>query len=73
MNNLKAYRERAGYSQSELAGKTGVSLRTLQDYEQDRKPLKGARAITVLTMARALDCTVADLIDPDKPTHLITK
>ena len=64
MNQLKHYRQRAGMSQSELAYMTDISVRTLQDYEQGRKPLEGARAITVLTLARILHCTVEDLIDP---------
>lgn len=64
MGNLKHYREKAELSQSQLAEKAGISVRTLQDYEQGHKPLEGARAITVLTLARILDCTVEDLIDP---------
>jgi transcriptional regulator with XRE-family HTH domain len=64
MNPLKRYREKAKLSQSQLAEKAGISFRTLQDYEQGRKPLEGARAITVLTLARILGCTVEDLIDP---------
>lgn len=63
MNNLKHYRERAGITQKYLAEIVGISHRTLQDYEQDRKPLEKAAAITVLNMARVLDCTVEDLID----------
>jgi DNA-binding XRE family transcriptional regulator len=66
MNQLKHYRQRAGMSQSELAYMADISVRTLQDYEQGRKPLEGARAITVLTLARILHCTVEDLIDPTK-------
>lgn len=65
MNNLKHYRRRAGLTQPELAEIVGISHRTLQDYEQDRKPLAKAAAITVLNMARALGCTVEDLIDRD--------
>ena len=63
MNNLKHYRTEAGLSQSQLAEKVGISFRTLQDYEQGRKPLEKAAAITVLTLARILHCTVEDLID----------
>lgn len=63
MNNLQYYRKRAGLTQTALAEKVEISLRILQDYEQDRKPLEGARAITVLNMARSLGCTVEDLID----------
>lgn len=64
MNTLKEYRKRAGLTQPELADKVGISPRTLQDYEQGRKPLEKAAAITVLTVARILGCSVADLIDP---------
>lgn len=66
LNPLKEYREKAKLSQSQLAEMAGISVRTLQDYEQGRKPLEGARAITVLTLARSLSCTVEDLIDPQK-------
>lgn len=65
MNALKKHRQRAGLTQPELAEKVGISHRTLQDYEQGRKPLEKAAAITVLTMARTLGCSVADLIDPE--------
>lgn len=67
MNNLKYYRTKAGLTQPELAAKVGISPRTLQDYEQDRKPLMKAAAITVLNMARILHCTVEDLIDREIP------
>lgn len=63
MNNLKHYRTKAGLTQPALAEKVGISHRTLQDYEQNRKPLEKAAAITVLNMARCLGCTVEDLID----------
>lgn len=66
MNTLKEHRKRAGLTQPELADKVGISVRTLQDYEQGRKPLEKAAAITVLTMARILGCSVADLIDPEE-------
>ena len=64
MNALQRHRKAKGLNQSELAHLAGISARTLQDYEQGRKPLEGARAITVLTLARILGCTVEDLIDP---------
>ena len=63
MNNLKKHRQRAGLTQPQLADIVGISHRTLQDYEQDRKPLEKAAAITVLRMAKTLGCTVEDLIE----------
>lgn len=60
---LKARREAAGISQAELAKKTGISVRVIQNYEQGTRPLNGARAITVYRLAKALGCTVEDLLD----------
>lgn len=60
---LKARREAAGISQAELAKKTGISVRVIQNYEQGTRPLNGARAITVYQLAKALGCTVEDLLD----------
>lgn len=63
---LKHYRTKAGLTQKALAELIGISPRTLQDYEQGSKPLEKAAAITVLNMAKALGCTVEDLIVHDK-------
>nr|AHF24061.1 toxin-antitoxin system, antitoxin component, Xre family [uncultured bacterium Contig643] len=60
---LKEKREAAGMSQADLARETGISVRVIQNYEQGIRPLNGARAITVLKIARALGCTVEDLIE----------
>lgn len=63
MNKLKAKREAAGMSQADLAASTGISVRVIQNYEQGARPLNGARAITVYKIAKALHCTVEDLIE----------
>ncbi len=63
MTNLKQYREKRKLSQRELAERSGVSLRTLQDYEQGRKPINQAAAITVHRIAQALGVTVEDLLE----------
>ncbi|MBO6089825.1 MAG: helix-turn-helix transcriptional regulator [Lachnospiraceae bacterium] len=59
---LKRLRTYAGLSQKELAEKTGIPLRTIQQYEQGQKDLSHARADSVLTLARALYCEVSDII-----------
>lgn len=63
MSNLKHYRKLAGLSQSELGYMAEISPRSIQEYEQGRKPLKNAAAITVLNLSRVLNCSVEDLID----------
>lgn len=65
MTNLKRIRIQAGITQLELSTRSGVNLRTLQDYEQGRKPINGAAALTVLRIAKELNVTVEDLLEVD--------
>lgn len=61
--NLSKIRSASGMSQAALSRSSGVNLRTLQDYEQGRKSINGAAAITVLRIAQALGVTVEDLLE----------
>ena len=56
-------REYRDMSQSELAGKSGVSLRTIQAYEQGAKDINKAQVQRLLMFAKALCCDVEDLIE----------
>ena len=59
-----ARRRRAiGLTQRELAGRSGVPLRTVQQYEQRQKLLENASAIAVVKLARALSCDPIDIVD----------
>lgn len=60
---LKDFRIAAGLSQSELAARSGVSLRTLQEYEQGRKPINMAAGIKLYNLAKALGCRIEDLLE----------
>ncbi len=62
MPRLKDFREAKGLTQKELSEKSGVSLRMIQHYEQGRKPLARAYAVTVITLAKVLGCGPEDLI-----------
>ena len=65
MTNLKRIRTERDITQAALSERSGVSLRTLQDYEQGRKPINGAAALTVLRIAKELNVTVEDLLELD--------
>ena len=65
MTKLQEYRKLAGLSQSQLADKTGIGIRTIQSYESGNRSLENAAAVTVLQFAKALGCTVEDLITED--------
>jgi len=60
--NLKTLRELKGISRKDLAEMTGISFRSIQDYEQGHKEISSAKADTILKMAGALGCTMEDLI-----------
>ena len=61
--NLKRMRRKAGFSQSELAGISGVPLRTIQQYEQRQKNINKAQVESLLMLAQALCCKVEELVE----------
>ena len=63
--NLKRIREIAGLSQSQLAEQAGISLRSIQMYEQRNKDVNKAQAITLAKIARTLGCEVEDLLESE--------
>jgi DNA-binding transcriptional regulator YiaG len=60
---LRMYRERCGFSQSELAELTGIPVRTIQQYEQRQKSINRARAEYVIALANALNVEPAELME----------
>lgn len=61
--NLKTRRLAAGLSQNELAVASGVPLRTIQQYEQKQKDINAAKAQSVISLAKALNCSAEDLME----------
>jgi DNA-binding XRE family transcriptional regulator len=61
--NLKRIRTVYGCTQVELAKQSGVSLRSIQMYEQRRKDINKASAETLYSIAKVLGCTIEDLLE----------
>ena len=61
-SKLKRLRCYMKLTQKELAIKSGVSRRMIEQYEQGRKSLSHASAVTVSNLADALGCNMSDLI-----------
>ena len=61
-NALKRQRKCAGLTQQELAGRSGVKLRMIQAYEHNYQDISKAEAGSVLRLAKALSCSVEDLL-----------
>ncbi len=61
--NLKRIRTIYGCTQAELAKRSGVTLRSIQMYEQRQKDINKASAETLYRISKVLGCTVEDLIE----------
>lgn len=60
---LQEIRKRAGLSQSELADRSGVKLRTIQEYEYGRQILDTAKLAIITALADTLDVPLYDLVE----------
>ena len=61
--NLKRIRTAYGCSQRELSKMSGVSLRSIQMYEQRNKDINKAQSDSLYRLAKALGCTMEDLLE----------
>ena len=63
--HLRRQRLAAGLSQSELAARSGVNIRNIQQYEQRAKDINRAAAISLQSLARVLGCRIESLLEPN--------
>ena len=61
--NLRRIRTTYGCTQAELSKRSGVSLRSIQMYEQRNKDINKASAATLYRLTKVLGCTMEDLIE----------
>ena len=61
--NLKRIRMEAKLTQTELAKRSGVSLRSIQMYEQKNKDINKANATSLYMLSKVLNCNIEDLIE----------
>ena len=61
--NLKRIRTAYGCTQSELAMRSGVSLRSIQMYEQRNKDINKASAESLYRVSKVLGCSMEDLLE----------
>ena len=60
--SLQSIREQKGMTRRELAQRSGVNFRSIQDYEQGHKRLSSAGGDTLLRLAAALGCQIEELL-----------
>lgn len=68
---LQKMRLDRGLSQSQLAEKTGINVRTIQHYEQGSKNFDHARIDTIMKCCIALQCKLEDIIEDQSFIKLI--
>lgn len=61
--NLRRIRTAYGCTQAELAKRSGVTLRSIQMYEQRNKDINKASVETIYRLDKILGCTIEDLIE----------
>lgn len=61
--NLKRIRTAYGCTQAELSERSGVSLRSIQMYEQRNKDINKASVASVHSLAKVLGCSIEDLLE----------
>ena len=61
-NKLHLMRLRRNISQTDLAFLSCVSLRTIQDYEQNRRDIRKASSLILYNLAKSLNCNIEDII-----------
>ena len=61
--NLKRIRTSYGCTQAELAKRSGVSLRSIQMYEQRNKDINKASVEALYRISKVLGCSIEDLLE----------
>lgn len=72
-DKLQSVRESRGLSQAELAEAAGVNRRVLQNYEQGKNDMNGARLSTILKLCLTLKCNMADILNDPETLELLTQ
>ena len=70
---LRQWRALRGYSQRELSEMTGITERTIINYEKDVVNLHNAKYSTVEKLAIALDVKVSNIflgVDSEEPNYI---
>ena len=75
MKNLKRLRTASGMSQAQLSNASGVSLRSIQCYEQGVKDINRAEGLSLFKLSKALGCRMEQLLELDalQPPMTITQ
>lgn len=63
---LQNERMKAGFTQARLAVESGVSLRTIQQYENGQRSVDGANLMTLCKLCETIGCTLFDILESEE-------
>ena len=63
---LQDLRKAKGLSQSKLANATGISYRTIQQWEIGGRNINNASLSNMIKLAYTLDCSISDLLTDEE-------
>lgn len=63
---MQKIRVSKGLSQGELARLANISARTIQCYEQEARPIEGAKLNTLCNICTVLGCKIEDILEDEE-------
>lgn len=66
ISKLKQIRKLKGLSQSELAEKCNISVKSVQAYEQGTRKLEKANRNTIIKICEVLNCKISDILESEE-------
>jgi transcriptional regulator with XRE-family HTH domain len=70
---LRIVRVERGLTQSELADRSGIPVKTLQRYEQEPNRIDGARLNTLCSLSEALDCRITEILEDEELSERLNR
>ena len=69
--SLRSFRKKEKLTKKQLSDLTGISMRTIDDYETGKRDINGARLSTLLKLCKALSCRLEDILTDEETLDLL--
>lgn len=69
--SLRTFRKKEKLTKTQLSDLTGISMRTIDDYETGKRDINGARLSTLLKLCKALSCRLEDILTDEETLELL--
>lgn len=69
--SLRTFRKKEKLTKTQLSDLTGISMRTIDDYETGKRDINGAKIKTLLKLCKALSCRLEDILTDEETLELL--